>query len=374
MIPYAVTFIFSYILVYLAQKYSSDLGKNYFSKGCLVGAICIVSFLAAVRKDTIGSDVLTYVNKYFFQARNNANFISYMSVYPEEYVEVLYKALNYIVARFTGNVRVLYFIIEFIDVGFVMSFLWENRKKASVLMGFFVFTMMFYNISYNIVRQTMAVCICLYSFNAARDEKVKKFLFLILTATLIHRSAIIMVLTYPLIWFFKKKSIPKLNTFIFILTIITTMILLCINAILSVLINWGLLPVKFLHYIGNSFTIYRLSAFVFLMPVILILILYHRTYYRADKLNACMVFYIVIWPVVAQLDGVSDQFGRLAYFFMIANIYLFSQLPYFINTGARRLNIRIVTTASILFMAVYWFLNFYIWKVGETVPYIFGTF
>lgn len=370
MMPYLITFLITYSLVYIAER---EQEKNpLLSKLMLfMGCICL-AMLAALRDECIGTDVLTYVNRYFTTAVYSNDLIKYLNSFTTDAVEPLYMTLNWLIARVTDNVRIWYFIIDFWDATFVFIFLWENRKKCSIMWGVFLYTIILYNVSYNAVRQIMAVVVCLYSFNAARDKHLLKFVLLQLVAFLIHRSSVLMILVYPLLRIFEKKNVYQKNRAIFNYSMIMGIGLLLINTVVQVLINIGLFPSKFTHYIGNNFTFSKWSAFAFVIPILIILLMYYKKYYKNDSMNAIMILFVIVWPMVAQLDSVSDQFGRMAYYFVISNIYLYAQLPKLSKICINKMNITVLKFASVIFLCLYWYVCFVVWNTGMTVPYIFG--
>ena len=371
MIPYFCVFSTAFLLVCLTEFERHIKNTKAIQLLFLFLALVVLSLLAAFRGDDVGSDVHTYVIRFFDGAKSSSGFLDYLSFNTNEYVEPGYKFINYIVSRFTGDLRVLHFCIMFINATFICAYLWENRSKMSISLGMLVFMLMQYNYCYNAVRQSMAICVCLYSLNSARDRKLIKYCILMLLAFLFHRSSLIMCFTYPLIGLLKKRPDHEKKWLIFILSLVSGVSLIFVNSIVAICIKIGVFPVKFLHYIGNSFSISRLSVLVFVIPAALLLIMYRSSYFESDLSNYVLCFYIVLWPLLAQLDSVSDQFGRIALFFSIANIGIFAQFPKFKSKIQHRNNYFIFLLLIVSFLLVYWIVNYAVWNVGETVPYIF---
>lgn len=370
MVPYIAAFTIAYIFAFLSESRSVRKTK-ILSYLFLFFAAAIISLLAALRADTIGTDVKTYVIKYFNEAGNSNSFIKYLAFLPDEAVEPGYKLFNYIIARFTDDIRVLLFLISFFDVSFVLAYLLENKKKLSVSFGLLVYMFMQYNIGFNAVRQTMAVCVCLYSFNAARDRKLIKFIILMAIALSFHISAVIMIISYPLAAIFEKRTKQDKNKLIFIITSVSVVILICINTIIAFFVRAGLFPEKFNQYKGANFSISRFSAFIFLIPAFILFLLYKKKYFANDKFNAVLFLYVILWPITAQLDSVSNQLGRIAFYFNIANIGIYAQLPKIKHSVRNKTTIKIITLLIAIFLFFYWFMNYCVWNVGQTVPYVF---
>lgn len=146
--------------------------------------------------------------------------------------------------------------------------------------------------------------------------------------------------------------------------------MLLVNKIVYILIKIRVFPVKFSHYIGTGFGISRFSVIVFFIPVLFIMLVYRKRLYKYDSLNPVVFFYLILWPMFAQLDSVSSQFGRMAYSFMTANIVLYAQIPKLFLIEKNRSNTIILSAGTIFFWIMFWVVNFCIWGVGETFPYI----
>ena len=371
MIPYFVTYSTTFLIVWILEKQRRIKNTTALAVCFLFIAAVILALLAAFRADTIGTDVQTYVIRFFEGAKTYNSFKGYLSFYPLDYVEPGYKLFNYIVSRFTSDIRVLHFCIALFDLFFVLAYLWENRTKVSISIGLLVYMLMIYNICFNVVRQTMAICVCLYAFNSARDRKIVKFSLLIILAFLFHRSSVIMFITYPLVVFLDGASNHKKTRLIGLGVLISVVFLVFINSVVSLLIKYGVFPVKFSHYIGNAFTLSRFGAFIFVIPIVVIFIMYRNVYYERDSFNAVLFFYVFLWPILAQLDSVSDQFGRMAYYFIVANIGIYAQLPMIKKEVKNKTNIKVLEVMLVGYLVMYWIINYVIWNVGNTVPYIY---
>ena len=193
MLPYIVTYTLTFIVAWVIEKTRCIRNTKVLAVVFLGMLAAFLSLLAAFRADSIGTDVQTYVIRFFDGARKYKSFKDYLSFYPLDYVEPGYKLINFVISRFTDDIRFLHFFIAFFDVSFIMAYLWENKSKMSFSIGVLVFMLMLYNTCFNAVRQTMAICVCLYAFNSARDRRLKKFVVLILLAFLLHRSSLIMI-------------------------------------------------------------------------------------------------------------------------------------------------------------------------------------
>lgn len=372
MIPYAIAFSISFFFAFLVEK-SKRLSKNrYANIMLLLLAVLIIALLAGLREKTVGTDLHIYVDKYFDAAVQSKSVQDFFNAYIDESVEPGYKLLTYAVSRASSSSGLLYFFIELIDASFVMGALWKNRTHCSISLGWVMYLLMFHNYTYNLVRQTMAVCACFYAFTFIRERKLLKHILCLAIAFSFHRSAILMAVTYPLAIFFEKKSKEQVIRWILIITIATIAGMLSVNIILSRLIDAGTLPNKFRQYIGMEFSFSRLSAVLYSLPAIILFLLYQKQYFKADRINTVMLMYAILWPITAQLDSVSGQLGRMSFWFMTSSIYIYSQFGAKGVITKNMTNRYFIVTCIILYGVFYWYLNFALFNTGETVPYLFG--
>ena len=81
---------------------------------------------------------------------------------------------------------------------FVYLFLKRYEGQISTGLGFFIYLLLFYNTSLNVVRQGIAIPIILYSFKFIDDRKPVSYLLFVLIAGSFHISSIVVLPFYYL--------------------------------------------------------------------------------------------------------------------------------------------------------------------------------
>ncbi len=365
MIPYIITFVISLSLIFAAERLKDNETK--LSLIFLFMAICALSLLASIRDLSIGTDLRGYI--YNFNSCRSAESISQYKSWVG--FEILYSALSFLVAKTTGDYKAWLFVIEFWDAAFIITFLWKQRDKYSVTLGAFVMMMLFYNLSFNIIRQTMSLSVCLLSFYYAKEKNLIGFIICMLIAIGFHTSSILMVITYPLCRLFDNRTLKETYIISTVILVVTIFSLVLMKPISMYLIKLGLLPKKYGGYLGVGYEFRRLSALFFMFPALVIYVLYSKRLYRRDSLNPVLFIYVFVWPFFAQLDSISNQFGRLALGFLIANIPLYAQVPGLYRKECNKLKGIILTSSVVVFWGFYWVVNYYVWNVGRTMPFLF---
>lgn len=115
--------------------------------------------------------------------------------YHFNYIEVGYTLLDFIISRFTTN----YFYMQLCQAIIICVPVIICLKKSSMpLLSICLYLAIGpYLESYNTVRGFMAVSICFLAFKYIKTHELRKYVFIIILASLIHLSALIML---PFYW------------------------------------------------------------------------------------------------------------------------------------------------------------------------------
>ena len=366
---YLVTFTISTYFAYLCTKIDKQKNKIWFYV-CATMAILVPSILAGLRATSIGTDVEFYVLSDFNNARNNPNIIDFFSL--GIYREKLYLLIVYLIARITNNVGWLLFTFEIIIMTCVFIGGYKHKDKLSfpLLMG--VFFLLFYNNSFNIVRQYLAATVIFLGIKFLEEKHYFKFLLFVVVAMLFHTTAIIAFI-FPLIHYLVTIENEKKKK-IYTLLIIITIILGCIFS--KPLIGWGidkgLISNHYSYYVNNDgesnsdiFTV------LYGIEVLALLIYSNKIKDKIDsfdyyRMNATMLF------IILQISRIIANGDRISFYLNIINIYLIAQLP---NIFENKKYKEICYVALALISLAYWVYVYAINNSAETYPYtsIFGN-
>lgn len=141
------------------------------------------------------------------------DYIGYLYAYVNNVTlskgEFLFESLGNILRYFNAHYTLFFGTIAFLQI----TFFFLAFKKERFLYPFLVF-FLFTNGDFlewsNIMRQTIAACIWLYSIRYIEENKIWKYCFWVLVAFFFHRSAIVLLIFYPILrngWDY-FKSVP----------------------------------------------------------------------------------------------------------------------------------------------------------------------
>lgn len=387
MIIYIVTASASCLLIWLEEKLSS---KNKIGKILmLVLSILIPTLVAAFRSDIIGTDVRTYVKPIQDWANSNStysDFINYSGTLingePFNRFEKGYVSLVYFCSRINSSLSFNLFVSELIMIGCVLYGLIKfNRiRKISIVLGLFVFYTIFYNMSFNMVRQSIAMFILLFGFNYLLKEEWLKYFVIVVLAYLFHDSAIIGLLFFVVYYFLYCKKQGKYN-FSIRNKVITNEMLQTAIVILIGLILLLILPIlrniinamgfsQYAAYIPSHIN-FALRQILVRLPFLLVLL----AEWQDNKDNKLRYFYLIMFLTdifVSQFSGnetTSTGYGsRIAWYAAVFYIYA---LPDMLNTKNKGKEI-ILTVLLVIYLIIYWYVFTVVLNYNATVPYIFA--
>lgn len=214
MLPY----LFCFVTVMLEIVISETLFRKGNKKGgivfCVLAAVTM-AFFAGLRDLTVGTDVLGYVAENYDRASEQG----LMSMISTSNEEPGFVALCFLCNKLFGNIHILLFIIELIIAGFVIAFMKDNRKKQPMYFMMAVYLLLCYVESFCIIRQHMALAICLYATKFVNKEAMERGDVIKIAASLLlamsfHASAAVFLIIYLIIYLHRMKSIERRNRII----------------------------------------------------------------------------------------------------------------------------------------------------------------
>lgn len=150
--------------------------------------------LSCFRADSVGTDLGNYLKRYVYIGEASwLEFPSFNSRWGFEYGFLIFcKLISYI------NKSEQFFLI--VTSLFVLGNLFYAIKKYSLnscLSYYFFVVFLYFGTSMNLIRLFMALSICILSIDKIVEKDLKKFIIIILIASLFHTSALVFLVLYP---------------------------------------------------------------------------------------------------------------------------------------------------------------------------------
>lgn len=367
MLIYIVVFCLSAFFAYLAQRFEN---KKILTIIFSIIAILIPSILAGVRDLTIGTDIGVYGKTFFNRAVISNSFQEYSKICE---TEVGYRLVNYIVSRFTNNVNIFLFILEFIIIGIVYIAFYQRRKDTPIWLCMLCYLFLFYNRLLNLLRQGIALSIIIYSYKYLDKNELKKYLIAVIIATLFHTTAIFAITLYFIKIVSKSKSRKAL---IPIISMVILVLILGYGKILSFLIyNIGIVSTRYAIYLPSANFSFNLVETLVLCFFVILAIVFSK---KVNKLNQNNMLYILIGffgIILTQLSGVADYADRIAFYYTGIYPIMLASIPQ--NVGKNKIDKFTLNYVIIMLFFVFWYWKFIKMGSCETYPYtsaILGIF
>lgn len=331
-----------YILSFLlsAGLYAAYCKKD--KKIFLIGAAIIPLLIGGLRYN-VGTDYMSYYDFY-----KNSSFID-----PGFYFISS-------VARYFGSYQLIFFIYNLLTLLFVFLGL-KNLDKQYRPIAYLCFLFLFFTVSFNAIRQMLAVSIVFFSYKYAINKRILPFVMAILFATIFHTTAIFGIILYPLLNL--NKKFMKVAALIIMLVAV-----LNYQNIVSVLVNLSFFDhfSSYESYVGNA-TFSNMSFFADLLVLAYLVFAKKRASERDPTFRKYLFIYII--GIILSLTGFSDPYvKRIALYFTITSVALLSiASSSYENKKNRLINQMIV----VIFVISKFIIQIYLLGQADIIPYNF---
>lgn len=363
---YIIVFIISFLLSIVVNKVSKK--SKILGNVLLFVLILFLSIFGGIRNFEIGTDVEVYGVKWFNYACLYSDFSSYVSIIKSS--DVGYLLLNFIVSRISHNPSFFLFVVQLITNSLIIITLYKYRDKINFPISLLLFLCIFYCRFFNILRQSIALAICFYSFSFLDKDKNVKFVILSIIASFFHFTAIFNLILL-LIKLICKLNGKKKYFLLFMVFISTLFMTFYIEQTISILYKYGIVNFRIFNYLNrysNSGSYVSFES-IFKFLIITFMIFNNKTlvkkYNSFDFLMYCTILEFLLFQirrVILYADRISLYFGVLlmiSYPFSVRNCTLSKQKK------------MIIYLVSFILLFTYWYYVFVYKGSCEVYPFKF---
>lgn len=360
---YGITFAMSLILCYIYEKrVDKNSLKNRFIWTLLIIAPTVI--LAGIRFD-VGIDYLSYESD-FYQNKFEIGFKYYIK-------EPLNFLLNVIVYQICPNAVAMFFVYAFITMFVFFKAIDYYRDRMSLTLALFIFYMTYYLVSYNVIRQMIAVVIILYATRYIFEKKFWEYLLCVVVAGMMHKSAYLMIVLYFFydenLRFLKKVKLSKK----FNISISENLQSIIIYGIIGLL---PLLLVPLIPKITNFLGIYRghllkethmsFKFLLYVLPILTLIFVYRKEILKESKSNEFFIQCMILQIPFQLMGGMIKYVDRFSLYFAIMQIVLIPILFY--NLGNSKMD-KFIKMSIIGWYLFYFTVMIIILKSNGVMPY-----
>lgn len=371
---YLIMFILSIIFLSLGLNYK----KRIYGKFLIFIGLLFPCIMAGLRGITVGTDTKGYVLNLYNIAFKMDSFNSLIKMSELIYFssDKLYLLITYISSKWLNSFQIMLFIYQCLII-FPIYFSLKNiaKKNQDIVFGMLIFYFTLYNLSLNMVRQSIAISFVMLGFSYLKKEltlknKFLSFLYLII-AIGFHDTALFGIIIYLI---YLKLNNPKnneksKNLFCIIITCITVFSLIFYKPLLIFIANIGIYP-KALVYI-NKFSNFNIDFLGTIINVLLIIMVV-LTKDQSKKMNLNYKFglLLTILNLLISFIGIFITYTqRLSYYFYF--IIISNYIAPLCSNNLKKGNIYLKTVIVFFAFFVYWLIVICINNNNETLPYVF---
>ena len=262
-------------------------------------------FLTAFRATEIGNDTENYLD-YFVRIRQTG-------VSNDYRIEYGFQVLCAVVGLFTDNQQI--FLIVCATFCYLGVGVYIFKYSANVLFSTILVFCFCYSDFTNILRQDIAMVICLYAYQAIKNHKNILGLFLILLASTFHKSALVTVILF-------LHRFYKFDLKLFVICI-AFLIFICISGIAEKVILF--LASRYKGYFNSQYARTGWSAVaISVIKGVAFLSFINTAYFKNKKQDSIVFLCLSAYTVLSSLGFTVNLFTRAAGYFILP---MLSEIP-----------------------------------------------
>lgn len=378
MIVYIIGFSVSTLLFYFSNKVVKKQQWIIISI-----ALMIPCLIAGFRADSVGTDVKRYLVQMTDAAissngikdyLNKSWYMIWQNLYVSDY-EYGFSFLVYIVAKLFKNIYAVQFFIQaftVVPIYFALRIFHGNISRFCWL-GMLTYYLIFFNVTLNAMRQTIAMAFILLAFAYLFNNKQKECTMFTIIAIFFHTSAligIIIFLIYKYVEMDRKNNLRvgwiKIsgNYMNMLITIFIAIIsLFGLSVISALLTSLGLS--KYIAYIGGTIS-FMPNQVIIRIPIIALFMYCWKKNINDSKIMRFLFTMLCLDLICSQFTSINSYSGRIALYFAEFQILMYPII--YTKTNKNKVLLLLLT----IYMSIYWWYYFVYSGSNATVPYIIG--
>lgn len=289
------------------------IGNNRIKTRNISFIICFlfIFIMGILRAELLGVDVNNY-KEYFEVWYLDYTFIDTLKNFN---IDIGYVLINKIIYLFTHDFFIAKCIIYSISFG-IISYVIYKRSMYPALSYLIYIGFGYLGLSFCILRQFLAIPICLYAYKFVEKRDLKRFIIAIGIASTFHKTAITFLIIYPLLTY-QFKNYQFLKKIVMIFAFFTSAIII-LPILMSVYINDY--SENFVMGEGTSLLLFFVFIYVFLCVI--------NQYYKktiATKKQKDILFLPICFQIIAFFFSL---FSRVTYYFSILFVITIPNIVY----------------------------------------------
>lgn len=244
------TLIYSIATLIFSKAEASKLRSQ--KKMLIIFGVLFLTVTATMRNINVGTDTADTISKYFTNLYSRTTSFNSLSTVIQS--DIIYIMIAKILHFLRLGERTFLFIMEALCLTPIALCAYYRKDKAPIQVTMAIFLIMFYQISFNWMRQSVSSAFLLLALVLFQDRRIKSSILVALLSILFHTSAVIGISLFAFIYIFMriKNRIKSKN-------LRTLFVVIFMVIFLSLVLNWqtfftlgvahGIFPQRYLGYI-----------------------------------------------------------------------------------------------------------------------------
>lgn len=347
---YLINLLFTQFL----GKYLYKKNKKYF----WIFIFFDLFIIAALRGFDVGNDMSNY-QKYY----NYFHELSFLEIISGKRwgLEIGYALLNKLCSIIFFDFRILIIVTSFIEIIGIIYFCKNYSKDPNWSLWMYI-CLFEYQYTFTRIRQCIAIAIALQSIKYIKERNLKMYILTILIASLFHRTALCMILLYPLV-----TLILKYNSYITTKNKLLFALILLIFFLVRVPVGNFVLSF-FDRYVSKGVVVGEGSNLLLVYSIGFLIVLYLTNFKQIIYFkNSIFILSFFLMTFFQSLTFSYSLFNRIGEYFLIVVIFTF---PSFIFTHFNRKYIKYIKYTSMIVVGAF-YIYLLLTSSSTTIPYKF---
>ena len=197
--------IFLYYLIFILASLffikADRSQKDKTIKACIICGVVLLSLFACFRGPLVGWDTGDTIELYFNRAKPYRSITSIIAN-RTRFKEPIYIILSFFLLKITNNSRAFLFVMQLMTVGPIAVVSYKRRDTLPVSIIMVTYMLLFYQQSFNIIRQSVAAAFLFLGWAYLMEGKYFKTALIFVFVCLLHSSGIIGIGLIITLYFF----------------------------------------------------------------------------------------------------------------------------------------------------------------------------
>lgn len=390
MLPYIVVFFISIISTYFAERYRElKIVFLLFSVVAILGP----ALLYGLRDENIGTDMRFYMLQIY---DNIHRYTDFLSIFTDEIFEPCFLFLVFCGWHLFGSLSGILFLLGLINMVLAYVAIFNMRKTLEPWLAMTFYLFLFFNMSMNIMRQFLAISLCLLAFSLLLHRKYFRVFLLMVLAYFSHSTAFVFIVPIFLYVYLRERE-GRCDFWVKSYVVLLPFVFVFFDVILQTLISFGVVSEKYSRYFtedaegGYRFpmSLFCVSLFIYIVLLSVANFTKRRKYnwgsfnatdsklyyfhylalksMRKDYLVMTSSFSVIAYSaIMLGLTAIVSMWSmRMGLYFQVLNIFLYA---YVLKNDISQ-NKLFHYLFVIGLIVLYWFWQIVVCNDGETYPY-----